>query len=296
LAEIRLLRLTRVEEIGWVNLLSFFTLFSLVTALTYPIYSGLSFPGRFEGVGFYMQPYFHFTILQSLAAASLPLAIRVRQIQREVSRLNESVLIMYDSLSSLLRTGMPLMEALDRVADRVTSRILRHRLKIATSLALQGADLDETLSKIVHGLPLRIKNALVGLRAIAEAGGRAPEVAIFMRDFYDKLIAFDRLKKSSLNIYFYILLMSVLVYDIAAIFMIYVYKQVLASPTTFIRPLLTIPQLLAFANLFMLVLILFTSLLVGKMTRGSIKYSFDYFLLFLVLHSALYAVLAIRYA
>jgi len=294
-AEIRELRLTRVEELGALNIFSSITIFTLVFSLTLPIFQELSLPSRIENAKTYMQPYFIFSLINSLIAALLPMAVRTRQITSEINKLNESIIIMYDALSSYLRAGLTLIDSIDKISDKITSRILRHRLKVFVSLAMQGVSIGDALNKIIYGLPTRVAYALLAIIPISESGGKSPEIAILIRDFYDRLQAFDRLKKSTLSMYFYIMLISIIVYETSWLFLSRMYKEMLAGQTPLFQPVIGVSSFFFFSNMLMLVLIFFSSLIVSKIIRGTVKFFADYMTIFLVVHTVFLFIVSRNY-
>lgn len=295
MAEIREVKLLRVEEIGYLHVLSAIAIFSLMFSLSLPIYELLSFPAKVEGAGIYQQPYFLFVVLYSAAVALIPLAIRTRQILAEINRLSESVIIMYDSLSTYLRAGLNLVEAIETISEKITSRILKHRLKILVSLASQGVDIETALNKISYGLPTRISNGILALLPVSEAGGRSPEIAVLIRDFYEKLLAFERLKRSSLSVYFYIVLLSLVVYEATTMFLIRMYRELYSTQATFFQPVLDLLTFVSYTNAITLIVIFFSSLIISKITRGTIKYMSDYLFILLVIHIVFFVVISRGY-
>lgn len=295
MAEVKELKLLRVEELGTLHIFSSITIITLVLSLSLPIFEQLSFPSRIENAKVYMQPYFLFSLMHSLVAGLIPLAVRTRQIISEINKLNESIIIMYDSLSNYLRAGLTLIDSIDKISNKITSRILKHRLKILVSLSMMGISINDALHKITYGLPTRITNALLALIPISEAGGKSPEIAVLIRDFYDKLQAFDRLKKSAISVYFYIMLASIFVYEASWLFLTRMYKEMLTGQAPLFQLVIDMSSFFLFSNTIVLLLIFFSSIVISKIIRGTVKYFADYATLFLIIHMIFLFIVSRRY-
>lgn len=289
------MKLLKVEKIGDLHIFSSLTIFLLVLSITLMIFKEYSFPARIEGVSIFLQPYFMLSLLHSFFIASLPLSIRIRQILNEIGKLNESIIILYDSLSIYLRAGLTLIEALDKISNKITSRILRHRIKILISLSMQGVDFQTSLNKVVYGLPVRITNALLALQPVSEAGGKSPEISILIRDFYEGLLAFDRLKRSSLSVYLYIIFLSLIVFEGTNLFLTRLYKEISFSQSSFFQPVLDLPSFFFFSNLLIILVVFFSSMIISKIIRGSIIYFFDYFAILLAIHIVFFYIITKNY-
>lgn len=236
-----------------------------------------------------LMPVFMISIGLALLISHIPIAIKSRQIVGEVRRINESLTIMADTLAVNLRTGLSFIEALRRTVPKITSDFLRRRILMLISYLDEGVDTKTALSRISYGLPERAVNVLSVLIPASESGGRAPQVVQVMADFTRRLQAFERMKMGSLKPYYYISMLALIVFEGATLFLLYLsynFQQVGlgAGVTGFLAAGMPIERAWVLSFYANLVIVVFSSLFVSKVVRGSIKYYGDYLLVFLLAH------------
>jgi type II secretory pathway component PulF len=282
------IRLEKIESIGYSTILAGVTLALFAFAITISILP--------KAMGEYLPPwpltlqsYWVFIALSvSLILAHIPLSIRVRSIMTEMKKLNESVMILTDSLSVNLRTGMNFTGALRRSLQKITSPVLKRRLIIMLSLVESGERFDVALKRVTEGLPSYIIDILSVLIPASESGGKAGRVIMIASDFTRRIAAFDRSKRGSLSPYFYISLMAIAVFEGATLFLLYLIKNFQqisqAGMTGFIVSQMGLTQTWALVFYMNLLIVLLSSIFTSKVVRGKIKYYSDYFVIFASLH------------
>ncbi len=285
------LKLKRVDSFGYIVPLTAVavTFTSLAAFLTLAIRFRDLLPDiLFRGAG-PMAPFFMLSLAMSIFIAHIPIAIKARQIVGELRRINESLTIIADTLAVNLRTGLNFIEALRRTVPKITSPFLRRRILMLISYLDEGLDTETALSRISYGLPERVLNVLRVLIPASESGGRAPQVVQVMADFTRRLQAFEHMKIGSLRPYYYISMLALIVFEGATLFLLYLsynFQQggLGAALGGFLSASLPIDRAWVLSFYSNMVIVVFSSLFVSKVVRGSLRFYGDYLLVFLMAH------------
>jgi len=286
------IKLEKVEAFG--TLTPLFSISLTMITIAVLLTSALRFKNMlpqtlFIGSGV-LSPIFMNILVIGLIVGHVPLAVKARRIVGELRRLNESLTIMADTLSVNLRTGLNFLEALRKTVPKITSPILRRRLLMLISYMDEGLDVTTALSKISYGLPERAINVLSILIPASESGGRAPQVVKVMAEFTRRLQSFERIKISAIKPYYYITLMALVVFEGATLFLLYLsynFQQEGLGATGILTASIPVERAWILSFYGNLVVVMFSSLFVSKVVRGTIKFYADYLLVFLIVHLVL---------
>lgn len=222
----------------------------------------------------------------ALIVGHVPILIRERQILKEQRLLYESVIFLFDSLSTGLRTGLNLEESFRVALTRLPSSLLKTRLQSLIQYMESGKDFRLSVAEVVQGLPKLVSEPMLCLVPAYESGGMAKELISNIAEFTRKVVFFIRNKKSSLSAYFYIALVSIAVFDASGVFLLYLIK-IFSSLNTkggFLAIQISFPTACFYIYVMGMIVVLFTSLFISKITREKVKFYADYLIVLLLVH------------
>ncbi len=284
-----------VESIGTLNILAGVALGLFVFAITISVGPKLK--------GEYLPPWpliiqsywIYLAVSLSLIMAHIPIALRQRIILGELKKLNESIMILTDSLSVNLRTGMNFVSALRRAIQKITSTVLKRRMIILLSIVESGESFERAIKTVSKGLPSYIIDILNVMIPASESGGRAGRVIMISSDFTRRLAAFERSKRGSLSPYFYISLMAIAVFEGATLFLLYLIKsfqqiQQAGMTTGFLLTQMNVSETWALVFYMNLLIVILSSIFTSKVVRGKVKYYGDYLVIFTLIHMLIMAI------
>ncbi len=286
-----------VEKIGVLNIIASITLGVFTFAMIISVVP--------RAMGEYLPPWplflesywFFLAIALSLILAHVPIMIRTRTIVTELRKLNESVMLLTDSLSVNLRTGMNFIDAIRKAMNKVTSPVLRTRLSILLSMLEVGENFETAVKKITVGLPPHIVDILNVFIPASESGGRAGQVIMVASDFTRRIISFERSKRSSLSPYFYISFMAIGVFEGATLFLLYLIKNFETisqeGMSGFITSQLSFTEAWTLVYYMNIIVVVLSSIFTSKVVRGKIKFYSDYLIAFMILHLIILGILPI---
>ncbi|NAY89871.1 MAG: hypothetical protein GU347_04065 [Desulfurococcales archaeon] len=221
----------------------------------------------------------------SLIVAHIPFALKTRKIVSNASKAMKGMVLLLDTVSVGVKTGSTIVESLQRASISVTSEELRKRIKIALAEIELGESFDKAIYDMVKGLPKSVSESLKVLIPASRAGSSASTVLQLARDFVRKLMMFDEVRKTSLSLYLYIALISMGIFEVGGVFLLYLSGSMATAAQGSIEIFsVNYAQTWLFLYSTGILLSIFSSLFSAKVIRGRIKLYADYLEVFLTIN------------
>lgn len=221
----------------------------------------------------------------SLIVAHIPFALKTRKIVSNASKAMKGMVLLLDTVSVGVKTGSTIVESLQRASISVTSEELRKRIKIALAEIELGEGFDKAVYDMVKGLPKSVSESLKVLIPASRAGSSASAVLQLARDFVRKLMMFDEVRKTSLSLYLYIALISIGIFEVGGVFLLYLSGSMATAAQGSIEIFsVNYAQTWLFLYSTGILLSIFSSLFSAKVIRGRIKLYADYLEVFLTIN------------
>ncbi|MCC6017360.1 MAG: type II secretion system F family protein [Desulfurococcaceae archaeon] len=194
-------------------------------------------------------------------------------------------------LSSYVRTGIPMVLALERTSEVVEDPMREHLYRFAKLLRL-GYDPFEVFDEVFVDAPREVKVVLSALPVAVVSGGRVAEVLIQAEKFSFQLTRLEDLRKARLEGYKGILLLAVLAYITTAvvinILMAYLIKLGTASPI--LRSSIDLNYSFSLYYISALIISIVSSIAVSRVVYGETLYAFKYSAILIALTSIIFAI------
>lgn len=207
----------------------------------------------------------------ALASLFLMPGLYYRRVYVEEMRALNDLPVFLGLLSSHIKSGRVVVSSIEASLAQVRSRLLRRSLKAFVDMVNEGAEVFEAFRESMKAVPARVRASLLVLVQAVEGGGRIADVIDEAAGYAEQLVEFERMKTTSLRPYVYIVLMALIVFYAAALFLVYLAARFAGVGRMEIMAA-TPEQIHAALFYLSMILSVFAGAVDGKILYGSFKY------------------------